>query len=69
MRARQAGIVTGGEPGTHNAITDVPGVLVGHTTIQRPPDVHTGVTAIVPDGIGPLAPLPAGIFVGNGYGT
>lgn len=42
MRAREHGIVTGGEPSQHNAITDVPGVLVGHTTIVRPPDVHTG---------------------------
>lgn len=68
MRAREHGIVTSGEPGTHNAITDVPGVLVGHTTITRPPDIHTGVTAIVPAGIGPHAPLPAGLFAGNGYG-
>ncbi|MCT2588167.1 P1 family peptidase [Actinophytocola gossypii] len=52
----------------HNAITDVPGVLVGHTTVRRPPDIHTGVTAIVPAGIGPHRPVPAGLFVGNGFG-
>jgi D-aminopeptidase len=54
--------------GMHNSITDVPGVRVGHTTIRRPPDIHTGVTAIVPDGIGPRNPLPAGVFTGNGHG-
>jgi D-aminopeptidase len=64
MRARELGIVTGGRPGTHNAITDVPGVRVGHTTVVEPPDIHTGVTAIVPDGTA----LPAGLFVGNGHG-
>ena len=52
----------------HNAITDVPGVLVGHTTVRRPPEIHTGVTAIVPAGIGPHHPVPAGLFVGNGFG-
>jgi len=30
--------------------------------------VHSGVTAIVPDGVGPASPLPAGVFAGNGYG-
>lgn len=69
QRARDLGIVVGGgRPGTHNAITDVPGVCVGHTTLRRPPDIHTGVTAIVPDGIGPNRPLPAGLFTGNGHG-
>lgn len=68
LRARDVGAVTGGEPGRHNAITDVPGVRVGHTTVRRPPDVHTGVTAIVPDGVSPRRPLPANVFTGNGYG-
>jgi D-aminopeptidase len=68
MRARDLGVVTGGQPGRHNAITDVPGVRVGHRTVRRRPDVHTGVTAIVPDGISPRKPLPAGVFTGNGYG-
>ncbi len=60
----------GGDPGPHNALTDVPGVAVGHTTLAQPPDVHTGVTAIVPAGIGPTpgGRLPAGLFAGNGYG-
>lgn len=32
---------------THHAITDVPGVRVGHVTVDGGGDVHTGVTAIV----------------------
>ncbi|MDQ3432739.1 MAG: S58 family peptidase, partial [Actinomycetota bacterium] len=36
MRAREYGVVIGdGRPGTHNAITDVPGVAVGHLTLVR----------------------------------
>ncbi|GAB3428724.1 P1 family peptidase [Flindersiella endophytica] len=71
-RARELGLVAGeGEPGPLNAITDVPGVRVGHTTVRRPPEIHTGVTAIVPGSVSPvspLSPLPAGMFAGNGYG-
>ncbi len=57
MRARDLGIVIGeGAPGRHNAITDVPGVKVGHATIVRGDGplvvgkgpVRTGVTVIVP---------------------
>ncbi|MEU6356093.1 P1 family peptidase [Streptomyces sp. NPDC047072] len=69
MRARDLGIGIGDLPtGAHNALTDVPGVRVGHTTLVDPPRVHSGVTAIVPDGVGPDSPRPAGVFVGNGYG-
>src|SRR5438067_446735 len=57
MRARDLGIAVGhGVPGRWNAITDVPGVRVGHTTLiegegplrvgQGP--VRTGVTVILP---------------------
>ncbi|MET9173561.1 P1 family peptidase [Streptomyces misionensis] len=68
-RARDLGIVIGEfAPGPLDAITDVPGVRVGHTTVRRHPDVHSGVTAVVPDPVGPRAPLPAGVFTGNGYG-
>ncbi|MDT6983176.1 P1 family peptidase [Streptomyces lusitanus] len=68
-RARDLGIVIGPTPtGPLNALTDVSGVRVGHTTVRSRPDVHSGVTAIVPDGVRPGAPLPAGLFVGNGYG-
>jgi D-aminopeptidase len=41
---------------------------VGHTTLSEPPRLHSGVTAIVPDRVGPEHPLPAGVFAGNGYG-
>ncbi|MFD8841366.1 P1 family peptidase [Streptomyces pseudogriseolus] len=68
-RARDLGIVIGPTPtGPLNALTDVPGVRVGHTTVRSRPVVHSGVTAVVPDGVRPGAPLPAGVFVGNGYG-
>ncbi|MDB1086808.1 P1 family peptidase [Streptomyces sp. ACA25] len=69
QRARDAGIVIGGfSPGTHNALTDVPEVRVGHTTLRRPPAVHSGVTAVVPGNVAPGAALPAGVFTGNGFG-
>ncbi|MFI6825249.1 P1 family peptidase [Micromonospora sp. NPDC050187] len=69
-RARDLGIVVGALPtGRHNAITDVPGVLVGHTTIDDGADVRTGVTAVVPSGLGPGRwTLPAAVYCGNGYG-
>lgn len=54
--------------GKYNAITDVPGVRVGHTTVQTD-TLSTGVTAIVPDALGPdRMQLPAGLAVANGYG-
>ena len=68
-RARDYGIVTGILPtGRLNAITDVAGVKVGHTTIHRN-RTHTGVTAILPHG-GNLfrEKVPAAVFVGNAYG-
>jgi D-aminopeptidase len=49
MRARDLGIVVGtGTPGEHNAITDVPGVLVGHRTLIEGDGVRTGVTVVLP---------------------
>lgn len=55
-------------PGALNAITDVTGVKVGHTTINRG-DIHTGVTAILPH-TGNIfqQKVPAAVFVGNGFG-
>ena len=48
-RARDVGLKIGVlSPGPLNALTDVNGVLVGHTTIVRGNDVRTGVTAILP---------------------
>ncbi|SCL31740.1 D-aminopeptidase [Micromonospora pallida] len=69
-RARDLGIVVGSLPiGRHNAITDVPGVLVGHTTIDNGADLRTGVTVVVPSALGPGRwALPAAVFCGNGYG-
>src|ERR1044071_218520 len=69
-RAREGGVVVGVLPtGPLNAITDVDGVLVGHTTIIRGDNVRTGVTAILPHG-GNLfrEKLPGAVFVGNGFG-
>ena len=56
-------------PGPLNAITDVNGVLVGHTTIIRGDDIRTGVTAVLPHS-GNLfrEKVPGAIFVGNGFG-
>lgn len=54
--------------GPRNAITDVPGVRVGHSTVHTD-RLHTGVTAVVPDALGASRrSLPAGVAVGNGYG-
>ena len=56
-------------PGVYNAITDVRGVRVGHTTITEGENVRTGVTAIVPhNGNIYNMKVPAAIYVGNGYG-
>jgi D-aminopeptidase len=78
-RPRARGIRIGTlEPGPENAITDVPGVAIGHVTVWRdepePPAgrgvARTGVTTILP---GPAAtlfdrPVPAGAAVLNGAG-
>ncbi len=69
-RAREAGIVIGVfDPGEHNAITDVPGVKVGHQTLRNSDSQRTGVTAILPhDGNIFQHKVPAAIAVGNGFG-
>lgn len=72
-RARDLDIGLGDLPtGPVNAITDVEGIRVGHTTVESGAEIHTGVTAIL---AGPImgsmsapASVPAGLFVGNGYG-
>jgi D-aminopeptidase len=69
-RVREAGVIVGVLPtGPLNAITDVDGVLVGHTTIIRGDNIRTGVTAILPHG-GNLfrEKVPGAVFVGNGFG-
>jgi D-aminopeptidase len=69
-RARDLGIAPGAlTPGPHNAITDVAGVRVGHTTIVDGDAVRTGVTAILPHA-GNLFQnkVPGAVFVGNAFG-
>lgn len=78
MRAREVGIEIGvGEPGTHNAITDVSGVQVGYATLisgsgelvvgEGP--VRTGVTVVLPHGGRPsMEPVFAGYHRLNGFG-
>lgn len=69
-RARDLGITVGVlSPGRFNAITDVAGVRVGHTTVIKDDNVRTGVTAILPhDGNLFQEKVPAAIVVGNGFG-
>ncbi|HEV2127121.1 MAG TPA: P1 family peptidase [Thermomicrobiales bacterium] len=69
VRARDLGIAPGRlASGPLNAITDVPGVHVFQVTVRREPDLHTGVTAVVPEQLRERRSLPAGLFVGNGFG-
>jgi len=75
-RARDLGVPFDGNPGSFNAITDVKGVEVGHTTliwgdgplqVGKGP-VRTGVTAILPRGKRLTDPVFAGWFTMNGNG-
>ncbi|KKJ77915.1 hypothetical protein WH95_05705 [Kiloniella litopenaei] len=73
VRLRELGINIGSLPiGTYNAITDVPGVEVGHATVHEdtPSVLRTGVTAILP--LGKDKVWSHGVFAGssvfNGYG-
>ncbi|HBV05727.1 MAG TPA: aminopeptidase [Gemmatimonadetes bacterium] len=70
LRTRELGIQVGVFPsGTHNAITDVSGVKVGHSTVIQAPNVRTGVTAILPHAENTyMSRVPAALHVGNGYG-
>jgi L-aminopeptidase/D-esterase-like protein len=67
-RARDLGIPLEGTPGPLDAITDVPGVAVGHATVIRGSNVRTGVTAVFPRGTADLDPVFAGWFSLNGNG-
>ena len=74
-RARDLGIPFDGRPGTFNAITDVPGIEVGYSTIIRDTGmlvpgkgpVRTGVTVILPNGKN-QGMYPAAWFSLNGDG-
>jgi L-aminopeptidase/D-esterase-like protein len=76
-RARDLGITFGGQPGPHDAITDVPGVEVGHTTLisgegraeAGKGPVRTGVTAVLPRGKDGVAEeVFAAVYALNGNG-
>jgi len=75
-RARDLGVPFDGQPGPLNAITDVRGVEVGHTTLisgEGPlkvgvGPVRTGVTAILPRGKDSNDAVFAGWFTENGAG-
>lgn len=77
VRARSLGVSLGTYPtGTLNAITDVPGVTVGHTTlisgdgtlVPGKGPVRTGVTVVIPRDDVWRKKVPAGSFVLNGTG-
>ena len=67
---RDIGLKIGVIPtGRLNAITDVPGVKVGHETLIKGDSIRTGVTAIIPQSGNIFQmKLPAAIFSGNGFG-
>jgi L-aminopeptidase/D-esterase-like protein len=75
-RARDLGIPFDGITGPLNAITDVPGIEVGYSTLisggktdpKGGPQVRTGVTAILPRGKAGFDPVFAGFFSQNGNG-
>jgi D-aminopeptidase len=69
-RARDLGLAPGVfPPGPLNAITDVAGVKVGHTTVIEGDNVRTGVTAILPHGGNLFQEKVAGaVYVGNAFG-
>jgi L-aminopeptidase/D-esterase-like protein len=75
VRARDLGIPFAGTPGTNNAITDVPGVEVGYTTLisgasawrRGEGPVRTGVTVVLPRGKTDQS-YNAGYFIFNGDG-
>ncbi len=76
VRARDFGVPVDGSPGQFNAITDVPGVEVGSTTLIRGEGplkvgegpVRTGVTVVLPRGANSTDPVYAGWFSLNGNG-
>jgi D-aminopeptidase len=69
-RARDIGLAPGVlTPGPLNAITDVAGVRVGHTTLVAGDHVRTGVTVVVPHAGNVFQQKVAGaVYVGNAFG-
>lgn len=66
-RARDIGIIFDGEPGTLNAITDLPGVEVGHVTLDDG-RARTGATVVFPLGKDAEEGVSAAYFAFNGTG-
>jgi D-aminopeptidase len=67
-RARDLGVPLEGTPGPWNAITDVAGVEVGHTTLIEGPSIRTAVTVVWPRGKQSGDPAFGGWFSLNGNG-
>ena len=69
-RARDIGLSIGAlSVGPLDAITDVPGVLVGQVTLIRGDAVRTGVTVVLPHGGNMFVDkVPGAVFVGNAFG-
>ncbi len=69
IRAQELGVHIGIlKPEKYNAITDVPGVTVGHTTLFKHDNIRTGITAIVPHSCNLFQEkVPGAVFVGNGF--
>lgn len=68
-RAREAGVPLHGNPGPYNALTDVPRVEVGVTTLVEGDAVRTGVTAVLPRGRAEFdVPCAAAVHSLNGNG-
>jgi len=69
-RARDHGILIGTmKTGSNNSITDVPGIKVGHVTLNTGKDMRTGVTAVLPhEGNIFQQKVPAAIYIANGFG-
>ena len=69
-RPRDFGIKIGIlETGINNAITDVPGVKVGHMTFIQGDSINTGATAIIPHSENIFQnKVPSAIYIGNGFG-
>ena len=69
-RARDLGLKIGVlQPGPWDAITDVPGVKVGHTTLSRGSDIRTGVTVVIPhEGNLFQQKVPGAVYIGNAFG-
>jgi D-aminopeptidase len=69
-RASDIGLKVGSlASGPLDAITDVAGVRVGHTTIIRGDSIRTGVTVVLPPGDNVFHDkVPGAVYVGNAFG-